>query len=300
MSDWVEIIIPVTAASAEDVAGVLSGVVPEARRGALIRGADVVFWVSSARREAALEETRAALVHLAEAGLEVDPAAVYAEDAAPESEWLDTWKQYFHTAHITRRIVIVPSWESYVPQPDEIAIALDPGQAFGTGAHASTRLVLQEIEALSDAGGRVDRFLDVGCGSGILAIAVAMLWPGSSGVAVDVEPPAVDAATENCVKNQLTGRIAVSATPLAAIPGEFDLILANIQADVLRALAPDLASRLAAGGRLILSGLLTQHAEDTGRYVAEAGGLTLVATRRADDDPDWSSVLLERPASVPA
>lgn len=294
MSDWVEIIIPVTAASAEDIAGILSGVVPEARRGALIRGADVVFWVSSARREDALAETRAALVHLAEAGLEVDPAAVHAEDAAPESEWLDTWKQYFHTTHITRRIVVVPSWESYAAQPGEIAIALDPGQAFGTGAHASTRLVLQEIERLSDAGAPVSRFLDVGCGSGILGIAVALLWPGSAGVAVDVEPPAVDAATENCAKNQLAGRVAVSTTPLAGIAGQFDLVLANIQADVLRGMAADLATRLAAGGRLILSGLLTQHAEDVGRYIAEVGGLTLVATRRADDDPDWSSVLLER------
>lgn len=298
MSDWVEIIVPATAASAEDIAGVLSGVVPEARRGALIRGADVVFWATSARREAAIAETRAALVHLAEAGLEVDPAAVYAEEAAPESEWLDTWKQYFHTTHITRRIVVVPSWESYAPQPGEIAISLDPGQAFGTGAHASTRLVLQEIEALSDAGARVRRFLDVGCGSGILGVAVAMLWPESSGIGVDVEPPAVDAAIENCAKNQLAGRIEVSSTPLAAVPGQFDLILANIQADVLRAMAPDLGSRLIAGGRLILSGLLTQHAEDTGRYVAEAGGLTLVTTRRADDDPDWSSVLLERAASA--
>jgi ribosomal protein L11 methyltransferase len=294
MSEWVEIIVPVTAASAEDIAGVLSGVVPEARRGALIRGADVVFWASSARREAALAETRAALVHLAEAGLEVDPAAVYAEDAAPESEWLDTWKQYFHTTHITRRIVVVPSWESYAAQPGEVAIALDPGQAFGTGAHASTRLVLQEIEALSDAGGRVTRFLDVGCGSGILGIAVALLWPGSSGVGVDVEPPAVDAAIENCAKNQVAGRVAISTTPLAQVPGEFDLVLANIQADVLRSMAPDLASRVAAGGRLILSGLLTQHAEDVGRYIAGVGGLTLVVTRRADDDPDWSSVLLER------
>jgi ribosomal protein L11 methyltransferase len=297
MSDWVEIIIPVTAASAEDVAGVLSGVVPEARRGALIRGADVVFWVSSARREDALAETRAALVHLAEAGLEVDPAAVYAEDAAPESEWLDTWKQYFHTTHITPRIVVVPSWESYAPQAGEIAISLDPGQAFGTGAHASTRLVLQEIEALSSAGAGVQRFLDVGCGSGILAIAVAMLWPGSTGVAIDVEPPAVDATAENCAKNRMDGRIAVSATPLAEIPGAFDLVLANIQADVLRILAADLASRVAPGGHLVLSGLLTHHAEDVGRYLAEVGGLTLVGTRRAEDDPDWSSALLARAAT---
>jgi ribosomal protein L11 methyltransferase len=296
MSDWVEIIIPTTAMSAEDIAGLLSEEIPEARRGAEIRGADVVFWVSSARRDAVLEIARAALARLAAAGLDVEPAAVRARAAAPESEWRETWKQYFHTTHLTRRIVVVPSWESYTTAGEEIAIQLDPGQAFGTGAHASTRLVLREIEALCDARAPVKRFLDVGCGSGILAIATALLWPGSTGVAVDVDPPAVDAAGENCEKNLMSARIAVSATPLAEIPGTFDLILANIQADVLRTLASDLAARVNPGGHLILSGLLTHQAEDVARHIAERGGLALAGTRRDDEEPDWSSVLLHRPA----
>jgi ribosomal protein L11 methyltransferase len=297
MADWVEIIIPATVMTAEDIAGLLSEEIPEAGRGAQIRGADVVFWVSSGRRDAVLEATRAVLVRLAEAGLEVDPAQVRARDAAPESAWRDTWKQYFHATRLTRRIVVVPSWERYTPERDEIAIELDPGQAFGTGAHATTRLVLRAIEALSDAGTPVARFLDVGCGTGILAIAVARLWPASTGVAVDVDPPAVDAAAENCAKNGVAERIAVSDTRLAEIPGAFDLLLANIQADVLRALAADLASRLAAGGHLILSGLLSHQAEDVARHIAALGGLTLVGTRRDDEEPDWSSALLHRPAT---
>jgi ribosomal protein L11 methyltransferase len=296
MSDWVEIIIPATAMSAEDVAGLLSEEIPEARRGAEIRGADVVFWVSSARRDEVLATARAALARLAEAGLDVEPAAVRARDAAPESEWRDTWKQYFHTTHLTRRIVVVPSWERYTPAGEEIAIHIDPGQAFGTGAHATTRLILREIEALSDARAAVARFLDVGCGSGILAIATALLWPESTGVAVDVDPPAVDAARDNCAHNGVAGRIAVSDTPLGQIPGTFDLILANIQADVLRTMASDLASRLNPDGRLVLSGLLAHQAEDVARHIAERGGLALVGTRREDEEPDWSSVLLHRPA----
>jgi ribosomal protein L11 methyltransferase len=299
MSDWVEIIIPTTVMTAEDIAGLLSEEIPEARRGAEIRGADVVFWVSSTRRDEVLDIARATLARLAEAGLDVEPAAIRARDAAPESEWRDTWKQYFHTTHLTRRIVVVPSWERYTPAGEEIAIQLDPGQAFGTGAHASTRLVLREIEALCDARASVERFLDVGCGSGILAIATALLWPASTGVAVDVDPPAVDAARENCAHNGVSGRIAVSDTPLGDIPfrpGTFDLILANIQADVLRTMASDLAARLNPGGRLILSGLLAHHAEDVARHIAERGGLALVGTRREDDEPDWSSVLLHRPA----
>lgn len=296
MSDWVEIIIPTTAMSAEDVAGLLSEEIPEARRGAEIRGADVVFWVSRTRRDEVLATARAALARLAEAGLDVEPAAVRARDAMPESEWRDTWKQYFHTTHLTRRIVVVPSWERYTPAGEEIAIQIDPGQAFGTGAHATTRLILREIEALCDAHASVERFLDVGCGSGILAIATALFWPASTGVAVDVDPPAVDAARENCAQNGVAGRIAVSDKPLGQIPGTFDLILANIQADVLRTMASDLASRLNPGGRLILSGLLAHQAEDVARHIAERGGLTVVGTRREDDEPDWSSVLLHRPA----
>jgi ribosomal protein L11 methyltransferase len=296
MSDMVEIIVPATAMIAEDIAGLLSEEIPEALRGAEIRGADVVFWVSTTRCDAVIEAARATLARLAEAGLDVEPAAVRARSAVPESEWRDTWKQYFHTTHLTRRIVVVPSWERYTPVGEEITIQLDPGQAFGTGAHATTRLVLREIEALCDARARVERFLDVGCGSGILAIATALMWPASTGVAVDVDPPSVEAAAENCDKNLVAARIAVGATPLADVPGVFDLVLANIQADVLRLLAADLAGRVNPGGHLILSGLLTHQAEDVARHIAERGGLTLVGTRREDDEPDWSSVLLHRPA----
>lgn len=296
MPDRVEIIVPATAITAEEVAGLLSDEVPEAYQGALIRGTEVVFFVSDQRRDAAVEETRRVLARLAAAGLDVDPASIRTQAAVPESEWRDTWKQFFHTTYLTRRIVVVPSWEQHAPAAEDVLIHLDPGQAFGTGAHASTRLVLRELDELSASGAGVERFLDVGCGSGILAIAAARLWPGSAGVAVDRDPLAVEATAENRDKNQVTGRIAVSGTPLAEVTGSFDLVMANIQADVLHAMAEDLADRVGAGGHLILSGLLTQQVEAVARHVADAGGLTIAAVRSAEDDPEWSSALLVRHA----
>ncbi len=84
----------------------------------------------------------------------------------PEAEWRDAWKRYFKVSRLTRQIVVVPSWESYTPSPGDVPIALDPGMAFGTGTHASTQLVLEELQALADGGLRPARVLDMGCGWG--------------------------------------------------------------------------------------------------------------------------------------
>jgi ribosomal protein L11 methyltransferase len=260
-AQWVEIVVTATVPSASDVAALLADEVEEAAQGVMIRGAEVVFWVAAARSERALAETRSAVARMAEAGLPVAADRVAGQPALPESEWRDTWKRYFHVIRLTRQIVVVPSWESYQPVDDDLVIDLDPGQAFGTGAHASTRLLLQEMQALRDQGARVDRFLDVGTGSGILAIAAARLWPASTGLAVDIDPLAVGATRENSQINRVDDRITCADTAPGRIEGGFDLVLANIQADVLTALGADLAMRVAPGGMLLLSGLLTHQVE---------------------------------------
>jgi ribosomal protein L11 methyltransferase len=184
----------------------------------------------------------------------------------------------------------VPSWERYTPAPDDVVIDLDPGMAFGTGTHASTQLVLEELQALADAGTHPPRILDVGCGSGILAIAALKRWPGAQCVAIDIDPLAVDATRENAAVNEVSPRIDVSATPVEDVAEAFPLVLANIQAHVLRLLKPALVARLARGGTLILSGLLTpQAAPLADEFVA--AGLTIVRVR---DGVDWSSVVLTR------
>jgi ribosomal protein L11 methyltransferase len=249
-----------------------------------------VFWAPLAGAEQIALETRAAIAVLAGQGAGVDPARVRIQPAIPEEEWRDAWKKYFHVTRIGRRTVIVPSWERHDAAPGEIVVELDPGMAFGTGTHASTRLVLEELERLADTGAAPDRILDVGAGSGILAIAAARTWPAARVVAVDNDPIAVRTCAENCAANRVGERVESALTPVEDVPGTFPLVLANIQAHVLRALKDGLVARCAPGGTLILSGLLTPQAEP----VAAEFGLTVVAIRPSSDDPQWSSAVLQK------
>jgi len=286
--EWVELMLP-AGALAEEIAALLAdlGVAPS---GVEVRGEDVVVWVPAAEAEGALAELRQAAARLRENGLAVDPAAARVRPAAPEDEWRDAWKRYFHVVRVAPRIVIVPSWETYEPAAEDIVLDLDPGRAFGTGAHASTRLCLRELDALEAAGLAVERFLDVGTGSGILAIAAAKLWPGARGVALDIDPLAVEAAKENLDRNGIRS-VAASDDSLDSVEGAFDLIVANIQADVLERMAPALAGRTR--GALILSGLLTPQAEPTAETFA-ALGLRRERVTALESDGEWSAVVLRR------
>lgn len=296
MREWIEIAVPCAAAAAEDVAAMLAERVPALQAGSEIRDDQVVFWIRVEQAEPVLAAVRAAAVALADAGLAVHADQVLARPAQPEQEWRDAWKRYFHTVRLTRQILVVPSWEVRPqPGPDDLIIDLDPGQAFGTGAHASTRLLLEAEQELRDAGLEVRRFLDVGTGSAILAIAAAKLWPESTGMAIDVDPLAVDVAAENCAINRVSARIQVAVTPLSAIEPTFDLVLANIQAEPLLAMRQELAARVAAGGALLLSGLLAEQAEAVARDFGALPGLVVDAVVRSTDDPEWSAVRLRRP-----
>ena len=170
-------------------------------------------------REFVLAAAHHALDTARATGLAVDPVAVR-ERAADESEWRDVWKQFFRATRVGRRFTVRPSWDPGPAPPGEsraglgtlpgvpsqFTIDLDPGRAFGTGAHPSTRLVVGLAEDFCDEHPRLERFLDLGCGSGILSIAAARLWPDATGLAVDSDPEATACSAENFARNQVTQR----------------------------------------------------------------------------------------------
>jgi ribosomal protein L11 methyltransferase len=291
--DWLELIVQVGAADIDDVSALIASEISAASSGTEQRGDEVVFWVEVDAAPAALTETKDAVQRWQAAGIAVDPSKVRLASAMPELEWRDAWKRYFKVSHLTRQFVVVPSWETYAAQPGEVIIDLDPGMAFGTGTHASTRLVLEELQQLADNEIGANRILDVGCGSGILSIAAVKRWPGSTCIAVDNDPIAVDATLDNAAHNRVADRIAASTTSLDRIDEEFPIVLANIQAHVLRELKSLLIARTAPGGRLILSGLLTPQAEPLADEFVQAG-MRKVSVRASTDDPQWSSVTLAR------
>jgi ribosomal protein L11 methyltransferase len=242
-------------------------------------------------REFLLASAEQALATARESGLPVDPVTVR-ERQADESEWRDVWKQFFRATRVGRRFTVRPSWDPGSAPAGEFVIDLDPGRAFGTGAHPSTRLAIALAENVRDATPHMARFLDLGCGSGILSIAAARLWPGAVGLAIDNDPEATECSQENLERNHIESVALVTGTLEDADTG-FDLILANIQADVLCALAPTMASKLVPEGRAILSGVLCDQGNDVLAVYARAG--FRLGTRQ--DEGEWTSLLLRKAGS---
>jgi ribosomal protein L11 methyltransferase len=179
--------------------------------------------------------------------------------------WAHTWKQYFKPQKLGRRLWVVPSWEStFVPPTGSVALRLDPGMAFGTGQHATTALCMRalerEIDGLSPQAKRALHILDVGCGSGILAMTALALGAGRA-TAVDLDPLAVTATLENMARMQMTERAQVSLTPVGELPLSYPVVVANILAPTLQIMVKELLPRVAQGGMLILSGILAEQAE---------------------------------------
>ena len=174
-----------------------------------------------------------------------------------EQDWAEGWKQHFSATRIGRRLIVKPTWEDWSPAGDEVVVNLDPGMAFGTGTHGTTRLCLEALAGLYDQSPVPTRVLDVGTGSGILAIAAAAL--GARRVlGCDIEEESCRVARENVELNRVGDRVEITGAPLESLEGDFDVILANILAEENIRLGDELTRRLAPGSTLILSGILQE------------------------------------------
>jgi ribosomal protein L11 methyltransferase len=188
------------------------------------------------------------------AALELAAVPAWSVAAVAEQNWVQLTQSQFDPIRISGRLWIVPSWHE-APDTAAVNLILDPGMAFGTGSHPTTRLCLEWLERNVVAGCTL---LDYGCGSGILAIAAARLGAGTV-AGVDIDPQAVAAAAANAERNGVVARFTDSAQPLA---GEYDLVVANILSNPLRVLAPAICAHVRRGGWLALSGILREQADE--------------------------------------
>ena len=244
--------------------------------------------------ESAISETRTRLGHLTAFGLR--PIGELRISAVHEEDWAEAWKEHFPVMRLGRRIVIKPTWREYDPAPDDVVVALDPGMAFGTGLHPTTRLCLVGLERWQDAGLVTGAsVVDVGCGSGILAVAAGLLGARQLR-GVDTDPIAIEATRQNAARNGVS--ISASAGSLPVDGGPFDLVLANLVASLLMALAPELAAAMrpgdgtpGSGGRLLASGIFVDREPEV-VAAFESAGLRIVGR---DQETDWVALDAEQP-----
>ena len=237
---------------------------------------------------AAVDRAERELGHLQAFGLR--PIGELTARVVHEADWANAWKAHFPVLRVGQRIVIRPTWRRHRRRPDDVVLALDPGMAFGTGLHPTTRLCLAALEGFADRGLiKGARVVDVGSGSGILAIAAGLFGAGEV-LAVDVDPIAVQASRENAARNRL-GRVIESRE--GSVPtgdGPFDLVLANLIASLLVNLADPLAGEVRPGGTLLASGIFHDRESQVADAFA-ARGFEL-ANRWAEGD--WVALELRR------
>jgi len=238
----------------------------------------------------ALARIEGRLAALREAGLQVEPLKIVTHRVRSR-RWEEAWKAGLGIVHIPPRVVIKPTWKPYDPAPGEVVIELDPGMAFGTGQHATTKGCLEALGRHLRGGEAV---FDIGAGSGILSIAAAKLGAGRV-VAIEVDESAAQIAAQNVALNDVANVVAIiCGDGLGCIRGRADVIVANLTAPQIIALAPEVVARLRPGGLFIASGI----AAAQGPMVREAakGALTL---REAQEQDDWVTIVWEAGKDAP-
>ena len=217
------------------------------------------------------------------------PISPLRERILEEEDWRRAWRRHFHVLHLGKRIVVVPTWRHYQPRDSEVVIGLDPGMAFGTGHHPTTRMCLEVLEELSKPGMKV---LDVGCGSGILAIAAAKLGAASV-LGLEIDDVAARDATSNVLRNGVARAVTVLAgtLPRPEVGADsFDIAIANIAAKVVSELSGELVAAVRHGGSIIASGILLDKQATVERSLRAAGAVI----ERVVTDGDWVTLVARR------
>ncbi len=203
-----------------------------------------------------------------------------------EVDWENEWKKFFKPRRVGSHFVVRPTWESFDALPGDKVIVLDPGQAFGTGDHPTTRMCLEYLEMQVAPSNSV---LDLGCGSGILAVGAKMVGAGET-LAIDIDPIAVEVAKENITRNNVEVKTAVGDVLELQLESRWDIVVSNIISATLINLAPDAAYALRPGGKWIVSGIITQNWSDV-KKAAEKSGFSYIEHREEDG---WNAGVFEK------
>ena len=232
------------------------------------------YFADTAEADDRCRELEAQLIRLAKR-TGIDARVTYSR--IDEADWAEAWKEHFWPEKITDRIVVKPTWRDFPARPDDIILEIDPGMAFGTGTHATTALCIQLIEAHLAAG---KSFLDVGTGSGILMVAAAKLGAGAV-CGVDNDPVAVTVAAKNLEVNGIVDFRLLTGNLVDAVDSRFDLVAANILAEVILVLLPQVAAVIADRGVFICSGIITAKRESVLAGLAD-NGFSVIEIREKD------------------
>ena len=232
--------------------------------------------------EDVLQYVNERLTELKEMGLDLGEAKVEHEKMH-EEDWANTWKQYYKPSKVGEKIVVKPIWEEYEAKDGELVVDLDPGMAFGTGTHETTRMCIQALERYVKEESTV---FDVGCGSGILAIAAAKLG-AKLAVGVDLDPVAVESSIENVGYNNLNNIEILHGNLVEVIDGKADIVVANILAEIICILTDDVKRVLKDGGIFITSGIIHDRVDMVCEKL-EATGFEVIEKNR---DGEWNCIV---------
>lgn len=238
----------------------------------------IAYLAGDCRGARVIDTIRERVMSLKQIGLDPSPALVTTM-LLDESNWAQSWKEFYHTQRVGQRVVVKPTWETYVESPGDVVLELDPGMAFGTGEHETTRLCLMQLERWIQPGCLV---YDIGTGSGILALAAAKLGAAQV-VACDLDPVAVAVARGNVADNGLEDRVFVQVGSVNSITGQADIIVANIITDVILEILSAVTVRLVEGGCFIAGGIIGERRDEVMHALSAAG----FSVMQEIVDDDW-------------